>query len=362
MLFISLIHLLESVSTVKGTGVTAIKASAGCVWRPKMTNLNNVSKDNNGPWVSKRGNPQQDLKNKGIFDSGCSRHITGNKAFLTDYQELDGGFVAFGGSAKEIRHHFIRDSYEKRLIEMVQIHTDNNIADLLTKAFDGRLMVYKCSGLYTSAIWIEVGSVERPITTAASLDAAQDNDNIIRTQATTMPNVGIPQGVDTNGSPRRQDTIGGAPAQTRSERMLEKPNETPLSEGHTSGSGEGSMENHFELMDNVPPTPHDSPLSGCYTPGSDEGSSSCGDPQTKEKSQEIRKTKEFKYLITKKEEIQTVHNLFMDGIPMKINMLVEKKYPLIKELLEKMLSLQLEAEEESTMAFELIKFIKSMLE
>ncbi|GJR81665.1 putative ribonuclease H-like domain-containing protein [Tanacetum coccineum] len=52
----------------------------------------------------------------------------------------------------------------------------------------------------------------------------------------------------------------------------------------------------------------------------------------------------------------------MDGTPMEINMLVEKKYPLIKELLEKMLNLQLEAEEESTMAFELIKFIKSMLE
>ncbi|GJU78788.1 putative ribonuclease H-like domain-containing protein [Tanacetum coccineum] len=36
----------------------------------------------------------------------------------------------------EIRHHFIRDFYEKRLIEMVKIHTDNNVADLLTKAFD----------------------------------------------------------------------------------------------------------------------------------------------------------------------------------------------------------------------------------
>ncbi|GJX39140.1 hypothetical protein Tco_0252443 [Tanacetum coccineum] len=57
-----------------------------------------------------------------------------------------------------------------------------------------------------------------------------------------------------------------------------------------------------------------------------------------------------------------VHTLFIDGTPMEINMLVEKKYPLIKELLEKVLNLQLEAEEESTMAFELIKFIKSMLE
>nr|GEY40850.1 ribonuclease H-like domain-containing protein [Tanacetum cinerariifolium] len=34
------------------------------------------------------------------FDSGCSRHMTGNKSFLTDYQEIDGGFVAFGGSPK----------------------------------------------------------------------------------------------------------------------------------------------------------------------------------------------------------------------------------------------------------------------
>nr|GEX97480.1 putative ribonuclease H-like domain-containing protein [Tanacetum cinerariifolium] len=36
----------------------------------------------------------------------------------------------------EIRLHFIRDSYEKRLIEIVKIHTDYNVADLLIKAFD----------------------------------------------------------------------------------------------------------------------------------------------------------------------------------------------------------------------------------
>nr|GEU78039.1 ribonuclease H-like domain-containing protein [Tanacetum cinerariifolium] len=34
------------------------------------------------------------------FDSGCSRHMTRNKSFLTDYQDIDGGFVAFGGSPK----------------------------------------------------------------------------------------------------------------------------------------------------------------------------------------------------------------------------------------------------------------------
>ncbi|GJS55905.1 putative ribonuclease H-like domain-containing protein [Tanacetum coccineum] len=46
------------------------------------------------------GNPQYTLQDQGIFDSGCSRHMTGNKSFLTDYQEIDGGFVAFGGSPK----------------------------------------------------------------------------------------------------------------------------------------------------------------------------------------------------------------------------------------------------------------------
>ncbi|GJT38115.1 putative ribonuclease H-like domain-containing protein [Tanacetum coccineum] len=46
------------------------------------------------------GDPQVALKDTGIFDSGCSRHMTGNKSFLTNYQEYDGGFVAFAGSSK----------------------------------------------------------------------------------------------------------------------------------------------------------------------------------------------------------------------------------------------------------------------
>ncbi|GJS36157.1 hypothetical protein Tco_0534539 [Tanacetum coccineum] len=36
----------------------------------------------------------------------------------------------------KIRHHFIRDDYEKKLIQVLKIHTDDNEVDLLTKAFD----------------------------------------------------------------------------------------------------------------------------------------------------------------------------------------------------------------------------------
>ncbi|GKA20734.1 retrotransposon protein, putative, ty1-copia subclass [Tanacetum coccineum] len=41
----------------------------------------------------------------------------------------------------EFRHHFIRDSNEKKLIQMIKLHTDKNVTDLLTKAFDNRIGV-----------------------------------------------------------------------------------------------------------------------------------------------------------------------------------------------------------------------------
>nr|GEZ89084.1 hypothetical protein [Tanacetum cinerariifolium] len=44
-----------------------------------------------------KGNPlQKEYKEKGVIDSGCSRHMTENKCYLTDYEEYDGGFVSFG--------------------------------------------------------------------------------------------------------------------------------------------------------------------------------------------------------------------------------------------------------------------------
>ncbi|GKB29076.1 hypothetical protein Tco_0868477 [Tanacetum coccineum] len=58
-------------------------------------------------------------------------------------------------------------------------------------------------------------------------------------------------------------------------------------------------------------------------------------------------------------EHSSVHSLFLDGTSIQINMLVDKKYPLKKEILKKMIKLKIKAEEDSDMASELIKFIKS---
>nr|GEY45810.1 putative ribonuclease H-like domain-containing protein [Tanacetum cinerariifolium] len=186
----------------------------------------------------KAGSSQNNIDDKGYWDSGCSRHMTGNISYLFDYEPFNGGYVSFrqGGckitgkgtiktvfapvarieairlflayasfmaftvyqmdvksaflygtideemyvmqppgfqdpeyparvykvekamyglhqaprawfqvtpktshlqAVKRIfRHHFIREAYEKKLIHVLKIHTDDNVADLLTKAFD----------------------------------------------------------------------------------------------------------------------------------------------------------------------------------------------------------------------------------
>nr|GEV07416.1 hypothetical protein [Tanacetum cinerariifolium] len=47
-----------------------------------------------------KGNPQQALKDKFVIDSGCSRHMTKNISFLSNFEEINGGYVAFGGNPK----------------------------------------------------------------------------------------------------------------------------------------------------------------------------------------------------------------------------------------------------------------------
>ncbi|GJR97122.1 ribonuclease H-like domain-containing protein [Tanacetum coccineum] len=49
---------------------------------------------------AKRGNPESILQDHAVVDSGSSSHMTGNKAYLLDYKDYNGGFVAFGSDPK----------------------------------------------------------------------------------------------------------------------------------------------------------------------------------------------------------------------------------------------------------------------
>nr|GEV09087.1 putative ribonuclease H-like domain-containing protein [Tanacetum cinerariifolium] len=182
----------------------------------------------------------------------------------------------------KIRHHFIRDSYEKRLIQVIKIHINHNVADLLIKAFDVSIFHYLIATA-KDKIKVNTGNssvnavghylvlseivdflnanpiryaltdkgdrVEMAATTAASLDAEQESGTINRTQSMAIPNEPIPQGTGSGGSPKYQDTIlGDRPAQTRFERLSKQSYKPPLSRVNTLGSGEDNMQ-LMELME-----------------------------------------------------------------------------------------------------------------
>ncbi|GJT65255.1 putative ribonuclease H-like domain-containing protein [Tanacetum coccineum] len=71
-------------------------------WRPKGAYLDSVNRDN-GSYTLKKfeyGNPEEDLKDYAIIDSGCSGSMTGDKDKLSDFKEFKGGYVAFGNDSK----------------------------------------------------------------------------------------------------------------------------------------------------------------------------------------------------------------------------------------------------------------------
>ncbi|GJT62365.1 ribonuclease H-like domain-containing protein [Tanacetum coccineum] len=78
-------------SAVKGNKGNAVKASTCWVWRPKHKVLDHVSR-NNGASMS--------FKRFDLIDAKESKHMKRNISYLTDYEEIDGGFVAFGGNSK----------------------------------------------------------------------------------------------------------------------------------------------------------------------------------------------------------------------------------------------------------------------
>ncbi|GJS84369.1 putative ribonuclease H-like domain-containing protein [Tanacetum coccineum] len=79
---------------VKGNWGFAIKTSAGYNWRNSKPNSNCDS----GPTFIRTDHPLKNMVDRGIFDSGCSGHMTGNKDQLEDFEEFNGGSVTFGGS------------------------------------------------------------------------------------------------------------------------------------------------------------------------------------------------------------------------------------------------------------------------
>nr|GEV16803.1 putative ribonuclease H-like domain-containing protein [Tanacetum cinerariifolium] len=93
------------VTAVKAPMVNAAKGVPG-KWecKPKCPVLDHVSRNISASMTLKRFDYNDALgrskSDKGVIDSGCSRHMTGNMSYLSDFEELNGGYVAFGGNPK----------------------------------------------------------------------------------------------------------------------------------------------------------------------------------------------------------------------------------------------------------------------
>nr|GEW89025.1 ribonuclease H-like domain-containing protein [Tanacetum cinerariifolium] len=80
------------VNAIKGNHDNVVKASTCWVWKPKTTVIDHVSKHNIASIT---------LKKFDYIDAqGRSKHMIGNMSYLTNYEEIDEGYVAFEGNPK----------------------------------------------------------------------------------------------------------------------------------------------------------------------------------------------------------------------------------------------------------------------
>nr|GFA13338.1 hypothetical protein [Tanacetum cinerariifolium] len=95
----------------------------------------------------KKGNPQHALKDKGVIDSGCSRHMTGNMSYLSDFEELNGGYVSFGGKVDEgflvgysvnSKAFRVFNSRTRIIQETLHVNFMENKPNVTDAAFDGK--------------------------------------------------------------------------------------------------------------------------------------------------------------------------------------------------------------------------------
>ncbi|GKB20879.1 ribonuclease H-like domain-containing protein [Tanacetum coccineum] len=96
---ISNVKLIDN--TAEGNAVSAVGRKMETAIKPSADSSPNrlgSLRETNLLYSNVQDYPQRALLNKGIVDSGCSRHMTGNKAYLAEYQDFNGGPVAFGGS------------------------------------------------------------------------------------------------------------------------------------------------------------------------------------------------------------------------------------------------------------------------
>ncbi|GJX91054.1 hypothetical protein Tco_0344380 [Tanacetum coccineum] len=152
----------------------------------------------------------------------------------------------------EIRHHFIRDAYEKKLIHVLKIHSDDNVADLLTKAFDVSRFYFL---IFVLPVLVNTGrqkvSTARPklstarqkpcdITVSFNVDT-KTHVKEVKVQINPLKTPPAPSSILLH--PKSMETKPHAPERDQ----VQLSHDSPLSGGHTSDKAEGGL-NLDELL------------------------------------------------------------------------------------------------------------------
>ncbi|GJT37166.1 hypothetical protein Tco_0937031 [Tanacetum coccineum] len=80
----------------------------------------NTARQVNAAHSKTTGNPQMDLQDQGVIDSGCSKHITRNMSYLIDYEAIDGGYI----------HSLIVLQVQKQVIMQVKLERRHNLSKI----------------------------------------------------------------------------------------------------------------------------------------------------------------------------------------------------------------------------------------
>ncbi|GJZ56909.1 putative ribonuclease H-like domain-containing protein, partial [Tanacetum coccineum] len=209
----------------------------------------------------------------------------------------------------EIRHHFISDYYKKKLIQVIKIHTDNNVVDLLTNAFDVSRFNFMNARI-DSQTRFETASKQSndpPLSRGYTLGSGEDSmkllelmelctklsDLVSKKKREMLWRSGITATIDgqlktiIEASLRRHlkledaDGISSLPnteifeqlalmryASASDKLTFQK---VPVESHHTPITTPSTSQPPLSSPSRVPIPPHDSPLPGGHTPRSDEG-------------------------------------------------------------------------------------------
>nr|GEW78455.1 putative ribonuclease H-like domain-containing protein [Tanacetum cinerariifolium] len=230
------------------------------------------------------GNPQQKkYKEKGVIDIDCSRHITGNKCYLSDSEDYDGGLFPL---------EMVKAEFLGKMLISWQCKKQIVVTNSTTEDYEEYVAAANCCG---QVLWIQnqmlfygfnflnikiyvdnENRMEKAATTASNLEAEQDIGNINRTQSIATLNETLPQGTGSGSGPRASNGYTKVDIllfPTMLVQGLQGEGSTVLFESYQTPSGDLTISQpRHSSPSRVPTSPYNSPLPGGHTPGSDEGS------------------------------------------------------------------------------------------